>query len=299
MGRVTDGATVNSGRGDSEPSAEPSLESAGVEYNFAGSAAVAALIGAGLAWPARSGALELLIAIAAAQALFTFAWVFVMRIPGRKGAIVIAALTAGAADTAVSVWPHSRLGTLLAVFALAVPVLFVHQLMRGVARVRIVESLSGIAILVIAVVALPALLQLRHEFVGRTAGADVTFGVIVVAAGALLVGYCIDLVYPAPRFDADVPRGLLAVIGSAAVGAALGQLTLRDSPEFIGGRAVFLGAALGALVALFAVAAAFIEQSAPVAEAGFARRARPVISVLLPLSVLAPIAFLLCLAVRA
>lgn len=290
MARVTDGAAVDS---------EPSLDTDGVEYNLAGSAAIAALVGVALAWPARTGAVELLVAVAAAQALLAFAWVFVMHLPGRKGAVAIGALTAAAADTTVSVWPHSRLGTMLAVLALAVPVLFVHQLLRGVARVRILESLSGIAILVIAEVALPALLQLRHEFAGARLGADVTFGVIIVATGALLVGYFIDLVLAAPRFDADVPRGLLAVVGSTAVGAALGHVTMRDSHAFIGGRAAFVGAALGALIALFAVATAFIEHAAPVAESGFARRARPLVGVLLPLSVLAPIAFLLCLAVRA
>jgi hypothetical protein len=293
MGCVTDGATV-----DSEQGSEPSADMDDVEYNFTGGAVVAALIGVALAWPARSGAVQLLVAIAVVQALFAFTWVLVVRIPGRKGALVIASLTAGAADTAVSVWPHSRLGTLLAVLALAVPVLFVHQLLRGAARVRILDSLSGIAILVIVEVSLPALLQLRHEFTRGTSGADITFGVIVAAAGALLAGYFIDLAFAAPRFDADVPRGLFAVIGSAAVGAAIGHLTLRDSTAFIGGRAVFIGAALGALVALFAVATAFIEHTVPLAESGFARRARPVIGVVLPLSVLAPIAFLLCLAVR-
>jgi hypothetical protein len=290
MGRVTDGAIA-------DPAG--SLDSDGVEYNFVGSAVIAALVGVALAWPARSGALGLLVAIAAAQALFAAAFVLGLRIPGRIGALVIAAITSAAADVAVSVWPHARLGTLLAVFGLAMPVLFVHQLFRGTARVRVVESLGGIAILVLAEVSLPALMQLRHEFIGGNLGGDVTFGVIVVASGALVVGFLVDLVFASPRFDEDVPRGLFAVIGSAAVGAALGQLTLRSSSEFVNGRSVFVGAALGAVVALFAVATALLEHGARLAEAGFARRVRPVLGVLLPLSLLAPVAFLLCLAVRA
>jgi hypothetical protein len=290
MGRVTDGAIA-------DPAG--SLDSDGVEYNFVGSAVIAALVGVALAWPARSGALGLLVAIAVAQALFAVAFVLGLRIPGRIGALVIAALTSAAADVAVSVWPHARLGTLLAVFGLAMPVLFVHQLFRGTARVRVVESLGGIAILVLAEVSLPALMQLRHEFIGGNLGGDVTFAVIVVAAGALVVGFLVDLVFAAPRFDEDVPRGLFAVVGSAAVGAALGQLTLRSSSEFVNGRGVFVGAALGAVVALFAVATAFVEHESRLPEAGFARRVRPVVGVLLPLSLLAPVAFLLCLAVRA
>ena len=42
--------------------------------------------------------------------------------------------------------PHGRFGALLAVAGLAVPLMFVHQLSRGAARVRVVESLSGIAV---------------------------------------------------------------------------------------------------------------------------------------------------------
>jgi hypothetical protein len=286
---VTDGAAL-----DSAGSATPD----DAQYHLAASAAVAALAGVALAWSARAGAVELLIAIAVLQGLFAFAWVFALRLPGRRGALVIAALAAGFADTAVSVWPHGRLGVLLAVFGLAMPVLFVHQLMRGAARLRVLESLGGIAVMVVAVVALPALVQLRHEFTIDDRGADVTFGVAVMVAGALVVGYLIDLTITAPRFDADVPRGLLGVIGSAAVGAVLGQLTLRNVTDFAQGRAAFVGAGLGALVALFGVAAAFLERGAPPAGPGFGRRGRPLVAVLLPVCLIAPIAFLLCLAVR-
>lgn len=290
MANVADGASTDSAHASPDDR---------VEFNLTGSAVIAALVGVALAWPARSGALQLLVAVAVMQALFAFAWVFGLRRPGRNGGLIIAAMTAAAADTVVSVWPHSHLGALLAVFALAVPVLFVHQLSRGAARVRVLESLGGVTILVIVEVSLPALLQLRHEFVGGDLGGDVSSAVVIIGAGALLVGFLVDLVFAAPRFDPGVPRGLLAVAGSAAIGAALGQLTLRDSTEFLGGRAAFVGAGLGALVALFAVASAFVESAVPLAEAGFARRVRPVVSVLLPLGLLAPVAFLLCVAVRA
>jgi hypothetical protein len=286
MVAVTDGATA----GEDESA---------VEYNFTGSAAVALLIGAGLAWSARTGAVQLLVAVAVVQALLAVAWEFGLRLPGRIGALVLAALASAAADIAVSVWPHSRLGTLLAVLGLAVPVLFVHQLSRGAARVRIVESLGGIALLVLAEVSLPALVQLRHEFLAVSVGGDVVFGVVVASSGALVVGYLTDLVSSAPRFDGGVPRGLLAVIASAAAGAALGQLTLRNSAEFAGGRGLFAGAALGAIVALFAVAIALIEYVTPLADSGFGRRVRPVLGVVFPLCMLAPVAFLLCLAIRA
>ena len=103
-----------------------------------------------------------------------------------------------------------------------------------------------------------------------------------------------------PRFTI---RGLLAVVASAGLGGSVGYLLLQSDKlvELHGGRGAFLGAALGALVALLAVGVAFAEHSAPLRESAsdFARRIRTVLGVLVPLAVLAPIAFLLCLAVRA
>jgi hypothetical protein len=271
----------------------------GSEEALTGSAALAVLFGAALAWTARSGAVQLLIAVAALQALLAFCWVYVLRVPGRHGAIVIAALAAGTVDVTTSVWPHSRLAAMLVVIGLAVPVMFVHQLLRGAARVRVGESFGAISILVVAECALPALVQLRHEFPGGTLGTDATFGVVVAATGALLAGCFTDMVVPVPRFDAEVARGLPAVLVSAAVGAALGHLTLHDSTAFGGGRAAFVGGAVGILAALLAVAVTFVGYRTPLAESGFARRSRPVLPVVLPLALVAPVAFLLCLAIRA
>jgi hypothetical protein len=269
-----------------------------VELNLLGSLGVALLVGAGLIWAARTSALALLVAVAVVQALFAVAWVFGTRMPGRRGGLVIAVLAAAGADVAVSVWPQGQLGTLLVVFGLAMPVMFVHQLMRGAARVRIVDSLGGVALVVVGVVALPALLQLRHEFSGVADGGKVVSGVVAVGVGALVVGYLVDLVMPAPRFDPGVRRGLLAVVASAGLGGSVGHLTLKVGSEFMNGRGTFAGATLGALVAFFAVGAAFIEYATPIPAEGFPRRLRPVLSALLPLSLFAPVAFLLCLALR-
>jgi hypothetical protein len=269
------------------------------QYNFPGSAALAALIGAALAWATRTGALQMLVAIAVIQALLAFACGYVLRIPGRIGAIVIAGAAAATSDVAVSLWPHSRMAAMLAVLGLAVPAMFVHQLLRGAARIRVGASLGAIALVVVAEAALPALLQLRHEFPVASLGGDAAFAVVVAAIGALLAGYFTDMLIPAPRFDAEVPRGLLAVGASAVVGAALGHLTLRDSTSFGGGRAAFIGGAVGVLTALLAIAVAYVEFVTPLAEAGFARRARPLLGVLVPLALVAPVGFLLCLAIRA
>lgn len=269
-----------------------------VELNHLGSLTVTVLAAALLIGAARTSAVALLAAVAVVQAVLTLAWVFGTGLPGRKGALVIAALAAAGADVTVSLWPSGRLGTLLIVVGLAVPAMFVHQLMRGAARVRIVESLGGVALVVVAVIALPALVQLRHEFNGPTLGGRVVAGVVAAAAGALAVGYLVDLVLAAPRFDPTVARGLLAVIASAGLGGSIGHLMLRTDAEFLGGRGAFAGAALGALIAFLAVGVAFIERSAPVPRRGLARRLRPLLSSLMPLSLLSPVAFVLCLAIR-
>ena len=280
--------------------ADEPVPAEGAERVQAGSLVLAAVVGVALAVTARTSALALLIAVAVTQALLAAGWVLCTRMPGRKGALVLAALAAAGADVSVSVWPHGKLGTLLAVLGLAVPLLFVHQLMRGAARSRIVQSLSGIALLVLAEVALAALPQLRHEF-GTQIGGRVVAGVVAAAAGALVVGYLVDLLAPLPRFDPDVPRGLLGVIASAGLGGSLGYLLLQSDRfnDFAGGRGAFIGASLGALVGLLAVGVAFAERELPVRADGAGRRWRPFVGVLVPISVLAPVAFLLCLAIRA
>lgn len=276
-------------------------EPTSVEAGHSASLAVAVLVGVALALGARGSAVALLVVVAALQALLGFAWVLGSDLPGRKGALVLAAMAAAAADVCVSVWPHGRLGSQLAVLGLAVPLLFVHQLMRGAARVRVSVSLAGISLLVLAEVALPSLLQLRHEFAGPDLGGKVVAGVAVIAAGALTIGFLVDMIVAAPRFDPVVPRGLLAVLASAGLGGSVGYLMLQSDgySEFADGRGAFIGASLGALVALLAVGAAFVEHELDEPASALARRLRPTMSVLVSLAVLAPLAYLLCLAVRA
>jgi hypothetical protein len=282
---------------DDRAVSEAGVDSTQVQWT--GFLAAAAVAGLALALTARAGALALLVAVAALQALLAASWVYAGRLPGRKGALLLAAAASAAADVAVSVWPHGKLGALLPVLALAVPLLFVHQLARGAARSRVVASLGSISLLVLAVICLPALLQLRHEF-GGALGGHVVSGVAAAAAGGLVVACLVDLIAPMPRFDPDVPRGLLGVLAAAGLGGSLGYLLLQSSQytAFIDGRGAFIGGSLGALVALLGVGIAFVQRELPV-RAGPAGRLRPVLAALAPLCFVAPIAFLLCLAIRA
>ena len=255
--------------------------------------------GALLALTARAGAVELLVGVAVVQAAAAASVVLATTAPGRKGALVILAMASAGADVAVSVWPDSRLGTLLVVFALAVPVMFVHQLMRGAVRLRVVESLATISLGVVVVVSLAAYPQLRHEFDSSSSGGKVVSGVVAAAAAALVVGLLVDLVMPAPRFDPSVDRGLLALVASAGLGGSIGSLMLGSDIGFLSQRGVFVGAACGALAGLFALAVAFVLHSAEPTETRTASALRPVLTGVVPLTLVAPIAFVLCLAVRA
>lgn len=257
----------------------------------------AVVVGAGLVAAARASAVALLVAVAAVQALFALSWVFGTSMPGRRGAVIIAVAASGAADAVTSVWPDGRLGPLLPVLGLAVPAMFVHQLLRGAARVQVVSSLAAVAMLVLCEVSLAALLQLRHEF-GTEVGGKVASAVAAVLGGALVIGCLVDLLLPAPRFDAAVPRGLLGLVAATGLGGSLGYLLLKDVGQFGAGRGGFTGAALGALTGLLAIAAAFVLHTTPEPFSAFGRRMRPAIGALLPVAVVAPAAFLLCLAIR-
>ncbi|MDT4894558.1 MAG: hypothetical protein QOE97_3593 [Pseudonocardiales bacterium] len=291
MAHVTDRAAA-------EESSGAGRSVAAVDHPFVTLASIV-LVGGVLAGGARISAVALLVGVAAVQALVTLSWTIGTAVPGRNGTVLVGAMAAAGADVAVWVWPGGQLGTLLPVFGLAVPVMFVVQLMRAAARVRVVESLAGVTFLIFVVVSPAAYLQLRHEFTAAHIGGTVVSGVVLATAGALLVGLLVDLVMPAPRFDPAADRGLLAVVASAGLGGSIGHLALGSNAGFLAGRGAFVGAACGALAGLLAVAIAFVRVSAPEPESAAGRGLRSVLPAVVPLSLVAPVGFLLCLAVRA
>jgi hypothetical protein len=253
------------------------------------SAAVALVVGGGLSGLAHASSAALLAGVAVTQLILVMAWVFGTGLPGRIGGLVLGLLAAVAADIVIVHWPDAQLSPLLAIVGLAIPAMFIHQLSRGVVRRRTTESLSDIALLVVCVVALPAFVQLRHE----SGGPAMASAAIGAAAAALLAGHLVDARWPVPRFDAAVPRGLLGVVIGAALAALIGYLRLHGTVEFSAGRSLFLGAAVGAVASLLAVGAAFLPHEVALP------RLRPVYVVLIPLALVAPVGYLLCLAVRA
>ena len=180
-------------------------------------------------------------------------WLFGTAVPGRRGGLVLAVLAAGGADAAIMHWPDSGYSPVLGVLGLAVPLLFVHQLSRGVVRTRVLESLADITVLLVALVALAGLMVLRRQGNGDI----LTPAVLGAITAGLVAAHFTDAVYPAPRFDPAVDRGLPAVVVGVLVGALVGLLSLRRVIDFAGGRGAFVGAAIAAVACLLSIGAAF------------------------------------------
>jgi len=251
-------------------------------------ATLALLVGAVLAATNSAGVDALLAAVAVAQAVLVGAWVFATGLPGRIGALIYGVLAAGAADVAVMRWHHDGFGPILGVLAVAIPLMFIHQLTRGVVRVRVVESLALIAVLVLAEVSLAGLVLLRQQ----GGGDDSTLTVAAAACAGVAASYLTDAVAPLARFDPAVRRGLSGVIVAACVGGVIGVFVLRDSVGYGGHRGALLGAAAALIAALVSVGASFATAGGselPLVRAWLVRLS----TVLMTIAVTIPVGYLL------
>ena len=199
------------------------------------------------------GVIGLLVALAAVQAVLVVSWVLGTALPGRIGGLILGVLSAGAADAAVMRWHDNGYQPVLAVLGVAIPVMFVHQLTRGVVRTRVVESLAHIALMILAVTAASGLIVLRYQ----SNGDKTTLAVIGAMGAGLVVNHLTDLVVPVPRFDPKVNRGLPAVVLGVAAGGAVGVLSLRQLIDFANARGAFLGAAVAAVACLISIGTSF------------------------------------------
>ncbi len=265
-------------------------------------AVLTALAAVVLAGGSYLGSVGLLVAVGVVQALLIASWVFGNAVPGRIGALVLGSLAAAGADAATTHWHDSGYSPVLGVLALAVPLMFVHQLSRGVVRTRVVESLADITVLLVAVIALAGLIVLRRQVNGDI----LTPGVLGAISAGLVAAHFTDAVLPAPRFDPAVDRGLPGLLVGVLAGAVVGLLSLRRVIDFEGGRGAFVGAAIAAVACLLSIGAAFsgvhsslTRTAAPVgapligAAGDRAARLRPVAAVLMTLALSTPAAYVL------
>ncbi len=199
------------------------------------------------------GTVGMIVAVAVVQAALVVSWVLGSGLPGRIGGIVLGVMAAAATDVAVTRYHESGYQPVLAVLGVAIPLMFVHQLTRGVVRSRVVESLADITLLVLAVTAIGGLILLRYQGNGdRT-----VLAVVGAMTAGLVVGHLADMVIPAPRFDESIDRGLPGVVLGIVAGGAVGTITLREIIDFTGGRGLFVGAAVAAVACLLSIGATF------------------------------------------
>jgi hypothetical protein len=252
-------------------------------------AAIAFGVTAGLAVAAQFGRTGLVAGLATVQAALVVAWVVGTGLPGRIGGLLIGLGAAAGMDTAMLIRQRATLSVVLGVLSLCFIALLLHQLARGVIRVRVTESLSGLALLCTGVVALGAYLALdRVAEGGRLVSATVT------AAGlALVVGHLVDTVLPVPRFSAEVPHGLLAVGLATAVGALVGSGYSIGSSEMDLAGGALLGAVVAGTAAMVAVGVGYVAQTAEPRASRLTGLALPYLRVALPLAFTAPVGYVL------
>ncbi len=253
-------------------------------------AALAAVVTAALAGiPAAAGWSGLVGALAAVQALMVLAWMTGLALPGRIGTLVLGLATAAGADVAAAVYAPPSLAALLSVLALAFLAMLVHQLCRGVVRVRATASIAGVATLVTLTVGSASLLVLHRI----PAGADLVSAAVLAVGSAVCVGHLVDAVLPLPRFSDDVPRGALAALVGAAVAAFACAWRLDGVSQVTRAGAVFIGIVLGLVAGLVAVGVSYIETAATPRRDPLWWLALPYLKIALPLAATAPVAYVL------
>lgn len=256
-------------------------------------AGIAAVLAVGLGVAAAVGREGVAAGVAVVQLLLVPAWVLGTGLPGRRGGSLIGLGAAAAADVVLLARDRTSLQVLLGVVALAFPVLLVHQLTRGVVRVRVTESLSGIALLVTAQVAAAAAIALTSAMDGpRLASA-----VLVAAAAGLAVAHLTDAVAPVPRLAEDVRHGLLAVALAVAAGAVAGLLHARGADQLTAANGAALGAAVAGVAALLAVGVGYVAATVDPRPPRAGPPALAYLSAGLPLALACPVGYLVALSV--
>lgn len=234
--------------------------------------------------PREFGPTGLLITVALLQIGLIAAWSRATGTRGYLGSLVIGAGTAVTADTVLAVQEEPDLGPLAAVLAVTFVAAILHQLMRSPPRRLATASLAGIAMLAVTLLALSAFLLLYRV----TDGSAVYDATIAATGGAVVVGHLVDLLLPVPRITPEIPRGLLALLLS--VGAAIAASVLLSDPgdllDSLG--AAIVGAIVGLVSALLAVAASYIAAERPQLNWSL-----PWLQALLPLAGAAPIGYFL------
>ena len=234
-----------------------------------------------------------LAAVIVLQLGLVLAWVLVTGIQGFAGSLAVGAAAAVAADLVLALPARPAMGGLLVVFGVGFLAAVLQQMFRR-PRNELVASLAGTALLLAVTGALATLLLL-----GRTdAGHGRALVALLAVGAALVVGHLVDLVLPRPQLAEGVPCGLLALVLSVVVGAAVAFLGRDVSGTVDPLAALIYGAVLGCVAALVSLVASYVVVEADAAEPAQGDQRPPVWSLaliqgVLPLAACGPVALAL------
>lgn len=240
--------------------------------------AVAAAGGAAvLAGLALVGTAALGVGVLVVQLVVALAWLAALDAKGGRGAFLIAAGAAVAADLAVALRHGADLGEAAPVAGIAMVVAFLHQLSRrprGGLTLSLATTISAVALGVCA----SAYVALVRDHVGDLAVAAALVG---VGVGILVARLC-DIVVARPGVFRDSRRGIVGVIVGCVAAAVAGSAIGSSSSELTAGVGLRMSL-IAALIALLAdIAVDLVLTQAPPQDE------RP-LSALTPLSVLLPV----------
>ncbi|WP_315095428.1 hypothetical protein [uncultured Cellulomonas sp.] len=196
-------------------------------------AVVTAVLAAAVAVAGYLGTMPLSIAAAVLAVVLALGWPTLAGLPFVPGSAAVVALGGVGAVGVVHVTATQPfLRDLPVVFAAAVLLAFLNELLRRDGRTRLVESVSGTVAGTLVAVAVAGWVA-----IGRTPGGE---PIVVVGALALAVGSAVVALPLAPWV------GALVTAGSAAAAGALGGLLVPGVDPLAG---AVLGLAVGILVA--------------------------------------------------
>ncbi|MGI8624983.1 MAG: hypothetical protein ACR2J5_00180 [Geodermatophilaceae bacterium] len=238
--------------------------------------------------PRQFGPTGLLVTVAVLQIGLIAAWSQATGIRGYVGCLVIGAGTAVTADSVLAIQAEPDLAPLAAVLGLAFVAALLHQLTRSLPRRLATASLAGISALAVTLIGMSALLLLYRV----TDGSAVYVATVAATGGAVVAGHLVDGLLPIASITPDVPRGLFGLLLS--VGTAIAAAVTLSGPDGLleGLGAAILGAIVGLIAALLAVAASYVA-----AERRQFNWALPWLQAILPLAGAAPVAYFLALRV--
>ncbi|GEM00401.1 hypothetical protein [Cellulomonas terrae] len=196
-------------------------------------AVVTAVLAAAVAVAGYLGGLPLSATAAVLALLFALGWPALAGLPFKPGSAAVVALGGVGAVAVVHLTvtqPYLR--DLPVVFAAAILLAFLNELLRRDGRTRLVESVSGTVAGTLVAVAVAGWVA-----IGRTPGGE---PIVVVGALALAVGSVVVALHLQPWV------GALAAAGAAAAAGTLGGFLLPAIDPLAG---ALLGLAVGVLVA--------------------------------------------------